>query len=143
MGQKEPILGVAFTARKKAAKMTEMPNTPASRRPPSTGGRGKMWPKPIAVHAASGMLLPHFQHHSPSCARIQKPKFGIIYVLAFYPSLAALPVLLDTGRSLSIPFLAVMRPITHLLPGDSRGCQEEAGSSLSHAALSARSARQN
>ena len=33
--------------------------------------------------------------------------------------------------------------ITHLLPGDSTGCQEETGSSLSHAALSARSVWQN
>lgn len=47
------------------------------------------------------------------------------------------------GRSLSIPFLAVMCVITHLLPGDSTGCQEDTGSSLSHAALSARSVWQN
>lgn len=33
--------------------------------------------------------------------------------------------------------------ITHLLLGDSWGCQEEAGRSLSHAALSSRSVRQN
>lgn len=47
------------------------------------------------------------------------------------------------GRSLSIAFLAGMHVITHLLPRDSGGCQEETGSSESHAALSARSVRQN
>lgn len=36
-----------------------------------------------------------------------------------------------------------MHLITHLLAGDSGGCQEETGSSLSHAALSARSVQQN
>lgn len=73
----------------------------------------------------------------------KKPKFGIIYILAFHPSLAVIPILLDMGRSLSIAFLAGMHVITHLLPRDSGGCQEETGSSESHAALSARSVRQN
>lgn len=67
------------------------------------------------------MLKSHFYHTSdsthPPSARVQKPKFGIIYVLAFHPSSAAIPILLDMGRSPSIPFLAVMCLITHQLPG--------------------------
>lgn len=67
------------------------------------------------------MLKSHFYNTSdfthPPFARIQKPKFGIIYVLAFHPSSAALPILLVMGRPPSIPFLAVMCLITHLLPG--------------------------
>lgn len=61
----------------------------------------------------------------------------------FPPSLAAIPILLNMSRSPSIPFWAVMCLITHLLPGDSGDCQEEKGSCLSHAALSARSVQQN
>lgn len=67
------------------------------------------------------MLKSHFYHTSdsthPPSARVQKPKFGIIYVLAFHPSSAAIPILLDMGRSPSIPFLAVTCLITHQLPG--------------------------
>lgn len=72
----------------------------------------------------------------------KKPKFGINYILP-HPSLKVIPILLYTGRSFFILFLAVMHLITHWLPGGCGGCQEETGSSLSHAALSATSVWQN
>lgn len=85
----------------------------------------------------------HFQHHSSSSASVQKAQIWNNLYSCFPPKLSSHSILLDMGRSLSIPFLAVMCVITHLLPGDSTGCQEETGSSLSHAALSARSVWQN
>lgn len=62
---------------------------------------------PIAVHAKVHTCHTFGSIHlpSPSFARLQKPRFGIIDILAFHPSLAAVPILLDMERFPSIPYL--------------------------------------